>query len=427
MKRKIIAILYVLVFVLSALLSSCTSKTEEEKSKDSVTITDKGSHYEVTLDFQSKISHKKVGEEYASKILQKVPNYEALMDSYLKELVGSDDNLNVFLNRVNDIKPQINQDYKDEIEGMASKFSGSNKDVLGDGKISLDELYLINLIPDVVRGTQCSALGVYGQRSETKHDMTARLLDWIPGSQNQFLKVQAVTTFKNGSKSICTIGILGYIGVASGFNDNKVFSAILDSNTGGQYSSKSKDSYPLDIRYALENYDTLDKVADYLKSPERNYAFGHVIFLSDPDTSKVLENNVSLAANSMRSIRTGDSELTSGIEWGISNSVASVNSFILKGNYSVLSNIKANTARWDSLKKQLLLMGDTVSLSELKEVATYHDSTSHGYQDEGNIYNTGTIQIIIFEPYNLDLQVFFRPKYGSLPNAPEFEKIEVPF
>ena len=75
--------------------------------------------------------------------------------------------------------------------------------------------------------SQCSALAVYGKRSQTKNTMAARMLDWNIGSQYQLAKVQCVMTIKNGHKSICTIGYLGFLGVVTGLNDNKVFAAIL--------------------------------------------------------------------------------------------------------------------------------------------------------------------------------------------------------
>lgn len=426
MKRKVFPILLVLLLIFTA-LSGCSNKAPRNITKKAVTIVNKSSYYEVTLNFSGTESHRKIGEEYASEILKLVPNYEFLVDSYIQETIGSDDFYNTVLSRVNDIKPQISREYRDELEGMASKFSGHSQNKRGDGKISLDELYLFNLFDDVVRNTQCSAFGVFGSRSATGHAIAARILDWYDGSTHQLSYIQAVTTFNNSSKSICTIGYLGYIGVITGFNDNKVFAAILSSDSKKPYSSETKHSYSFDLRYALENSKTLDSAADYLKSPDRNYAFSFLIFFSDPETCKVLENNISSGPGSIRGLRTSDSVLNTGAAWGIDDSIGCVNCFLLKGNPDNYSGAQANTARWSSIKKGLLSAGNPVSAEDMKKLAAFHISGSKATQEEGNIYNCWTQQMIIFQPGSFDLQVFFRPKYGSLPDAPYFNKISVKF
>lgn len=173
------------------LLGYCLKNKLFTVSKGNVTIIDKGSYYQVNLDFKNQVSHKMIGQEYGAAIREMVPKYESLVDSYLSDIAKSDVMYNAFIERANDIKPQIDKDYRDELEGMASSFSSPVKNVLGDGKLSLDELYVINLLADVSRGTQCSALGVYGNRSETNHTIAGRIMDWNPGSQNQIAKIQS--------------------------------------------------------------------------------------------------------------------------------------------------------------------------------------------------------------------------------------------
>lgn len=425
MKRKVVLLISLFIIVTFVLYTGCSDKSMPSTSKEDVIITNNGTHYEVVLDFANGKSHREIGENMAVKILQLVPEYESLIDSYLKEAINV--NYETIINRVNNIKPQIDKEYIDEIEGMASKFSGSNQNILGDGKISIDELYIWNLFPDVVRSTQCSALSVYGERSITKHTITARNLEFPPGLQDQLAKIHTVTTFRNSDKSICTVGYLGYIGVVSGFNDDKVFAAILDSGTGRGYSSESRRSYPLDIRYALENYSTLDEIGDYLKSSERNYSYSHLVILSDSNISKVLENNISSGVNSIRDLRTEQSKLNKEIQWGIDNSIGCVNSFLLKGNYDNHSIYLGNTARWDCMRKELTSKGEQVTLEELKEIACFFTGNTPGYQIYGDLYILETQQIILFEPSNFNLEIYFRPKNGVLVNTPSFEKVVVKF
>ncbi|MCX7921850.1 MAG: C45 family autoproteolytic acyltransferase/hydrolase [Clostridia bacterium] len=419
--RKCLSILMciILIVTMSGWKSGDTSKN--------VTIVNKGTHFEIVLDFSDGLAHREMGEAYGEKILAAVPNFEALWDSYITEVIPSDDIYGLFLLRAHEIMPQIQQDYRDEIEGIASKLSAGSENVRGDGKLSKDELYLINLFPDVGRGTQCSGISVFGKRSSTKSTMTARVLDWYGGSKNQLANIQTVLTFKNGNKSICTISYMGYMGVISGFNDNKVFAAILDSSTGSPYTSTSKRSYPLDLRYALENEKTLDGVADYVKAKERSYTFSHLILLSDPADSKVLENNISSDVNNVRDVRSVDSALNNGVEWGFDNALGTVNSFILKGNHDNHTQNPLNIPRWSSMKSELSKKGNIVNLQELKEVISFNNGDGPGAMTDGDLYNGMTQQIIIFIPQRLHLEVAFRPKEGSLPNVPEFVRVPVSF
>lgn len=114
----------------------------------SVQIIDKGNYYQVTMDYTSgiilkdsyltgqtdpvasdypyRISYYNMGVQLGQKILQTKPDYEQLVDSYIASF--GQQNYDTFMCRVHDIKPQIHQEYQDEIDRIASQFSG------GEGK-----------------------------------------------------------------------------------------------------------------------------------------------------------------------------------------------------------------------------------------------------------------------------------------------------
>lgn len=408
-------------------LVGCSNSEEAFFSGESISIINKGTHFEIVLDFTTGKSNYDMGEEYGALILEAIPEYELILDLYIAEMTESDQEYNYLLDRVIDIKSQVNKDYIDEIEGIASNFLGLGQNIRGDGKLSAEELFLINLFPDVARSAQCSAFSVFGERSETKETITARILDWDSGKDNQLARIQAVVTYKNSAKSFCTIGYVGYMGCISGFNDDRVFGAILDAGTGMVYSSLNKYSYPMDLRYALEHYQTMDDIAEFLKSHEREYAYSHLIFLSDPSESKVLENNIGGNTNNIRDIRTEKSKLNDNIVWDISDSIGCVNSFMLRGNFDNHSRFLFNTARYESIKKELKSKGEEVSIDEVKSIASYYSGKRPREQMNGDLYNRGTQQIIIFEPSKLNLEVFFRPINKELPAVPIYEKITVSF
>jgi hypothetical protein len=259
-------------------------------------------------------------------------------------------------------------------------------------------------------------------------------MDWTDGSKRQLAQIQAVTTIKYGnksnciigygSKSICMIGYLGHLTFLTGLNCDGVFAGILDSSTGAVYSSTDKYSYTSDLRYALENSASLDEVANFVTNPSRNYPFNHNVILSDRQTSKVLENNFSgTGTNMQRALRSDTSALNPEITWGFTDAVATVNSFLLYGNHDNHTGNLSNMNRWESLKTQLQNYGETITLDELKLIASFDNDDGPGSQSSGDVYNKGTQQIVLFQPDNFHLEVAFRPKSGILPADPVFETI----
>jgi len=404
------------------LLYSCPSPGGG--SKDIVTITDMTTHYRVVIDAVGR-SHYEIGQDYARKTLQILPEWEALVDLYIWEMVTGGFDYNELIIRTNNIKTQIPQDYLDELEGFYSMLSGTVDNNAGDGKISKAELYIMNLIPDIIEYSQCSAVSVFGGLSDTGSTITGRNLDWYGGFANQFPQLQAVIIIKNGSQSICLIGCLGFMGAITAINDNGIFAGILLSPLPG-YDSIGKNSYPFDIRYALESYTLLDDVSSYLTFADRDYTFGHLVFLSDSTASKVVENDISDDLH--RKVRVEGSQLNAGINWTApANSIGDVNSFVLLDNANNHTGSVDNTTRWSSLITGVTnSAGGGVTVTELKEIISFYSGVDPGDED-GDIYNSSTQQCIIFQPATLTLEIYFRARDGSLADDPLFETIALSF
>jgi len=229
---------------------------------------------------------------------------------------------------------------------------------------------------------------------------------------------------------ICSIGYLGYIGIITGINNDGIFTAILVGSTGAQYNSINKYSYTIDLRYALENCSGIYEIADYMKDSSRNYV-DHIIAIADSNSCIILENNTSgsRASNSQRpkrEIREWDSVLRDNVTWGISDAIASVNSFLLDGTYDNHTRGSLNKKRWENLKKQLKSKGDKVTFEELKQVISYDAGTPGTMSDSGDLYNKMTQQSIVFRPEDFYLEIYFHPKeQRDVPKNPTFEKVEI--
>ncbi|OPZ86989.1 MAG: hypothetical protein BWY74_03505 [Firmicutes bacterium ADurb.Bin419] len=431
MRKELLAVCLIILLILQV---GCTEKLvivagEASYAEKGVIIKNQGEYFEVVLDYTSGLTHREMGAALARGILEVVPDYEALIDLYIAESLPKYQYKDSFF-RIEDIKPQINPDYLEELDGMAEVFSGGTENGYKDKILSDEEVYLYNILPDVARGSQCSFVSVFGERSETKKTITGRNLDWYAGKLNQLPRIQAITTYKYEDRSICSIGYMGFMGILTGFNDSKVYAAVLDSSTGAPYVSLGKRSYPLDIRYALENEETLKDIANYLVDPSKHYAVNHLIALADPEESKILENNISgtgaTGKRVKRDLRSADSELNKGITWGITDAVAAVNSFMLRGNFDNHTADKNNTKRWKNIKKELLKSGTTAGVDDIKRVISYDNGSPGTFVDSGDIYTQMTVQMIVFEPESLSLEVFFHPRNTrNTPNDPIFKKIEV--
>ena len=287
-------------------------------------------YYKVTINYNTGISHQETGRLLGKEIKNKIPDYAIKADEILESLInGAPEYSSV--NDAKQIMKNVDKDYVDEIDGVASEICNTQEDIAGDKKLSKDEFYLINLMGDLLRPVQCSASSVYGSKTTDGKTITGRNLDFYPIPALKALS--AVTVYKQGDKSFCSIGFVGYMGVLSGFNNNKVFAAVLDTETIKPNKLNDIHSYSLDLRYALENNKTLDNTATFMADKNHNYYRDHIIFFSDPNTSKVLENDLRIGGtNVKRELRTATSQLNDGETWGISDSVVSVNSFKLKGS-----------------------------------------------------------------------------------------------
>jgi major membrane immunogen (membrane-anchored lipoprotein) len=70
-----------IVLMLAASLMGCGTSSSSEP----VTIQNKGTYYQVVLNFQN-TSHKDIGIEFGKKVIQTIPNLCQLLDSYIADL-----------------------------------------------------------------------------------------------------------------------------------------------------------------------------------------------------------------------------------------------------------------------------------------------------------------------------------------------------
>lgn len=425
-----------LIFLITCTFFGCKASTNIQSTSTTnnvnkpVTIDNvDDKYYKVVINYNSGISHKEMGVLLGKEIENKVPDFEKIADEDLAKMssaCGRSEEFNIDLAKK--IMKNVNKAYVDELDGIASQLTGGSNDTLGDGKLSKDELYLLNLSADTLRPYSCSAASVYGSRTIDGKAIVGRELEWLSGSKNELNNISAVTIFKQGSKSLCSIGYVGFMGIISGFNINKVFASILDVYSVDPDGLDGIRSYPFDIRYSLENNNTLNGVAAFMSDKKHNYWRDHIIFLADSITGKVLENDIrSSGTNIRRGLRTDTSELNSDVVWGIKDAIATVNTFVLNGNYDAMG--RGNSERWDSYKRLISENKSPISFEDMKSIMSFTNlqNGAPGYQADGSIYNNASVQDIVFKPQDMKLEVAFAPRNKDLPPKPDFVSIPITF
>lgn len=376
-----------------------------------------------------------LGQAIGEKIVEAMGNSvsQDMMNHYFS-LIGPHVNLvkvprplNEILSKIEIIKPDIPLQYREEIEGLASSFHGGSHDDSSDEYISTNELYFLHLIPDLF-AMGCSAVSVYGDRSEDNSTITASVLDYPSGEM--FSQIHAVTTIRNAERSVGFVGFLGVLAGTSVFNEDRVFLAHMDSKTPDDQSGPNNapaHSIFFEMRQALENASTLREAADVLAEPQKRYTYGHVISIADADGAQVLEiDNVS----GVRALRKDSSALHTDVKpWNIDSAVAAVNSFLLQGTISNHDFQPNNIPRWNSYVTLMADAGDTVSWEELKQIVSFDGENQIPAEGDGeDIYNQQTINIAVFRPADLRLELAFWPRGALQPlDDPLFVHVPLSF
>ena len=292
----------------------------------------------------------------------------------------------------------------------------------GTEKLSVNEYLVLNLTPDIATDVACSSAAVYGDRSETGQTLVGRITDWFPGQKGQLGYMNAVVHSKIGGREVVSFTWLGITGVPVGLNSDGVFLANLYSSIEAPYSAEGRRSILLDIRLALENYANIEDIAAFLSDPAKLYGYNHNMFLADKNTAVVLEND--FFRN--RDLRTDDSDLNPGVEWGLPNALACVNSFVLLGNDDNHTGVNVNKDRWATFRDQIAAAGETVDFEEMKSMVTYHKPDGGG-TDSGDIYGTTSVQALVYSFADNRLELWLSPFSEVFIDQPVLVEVPMPF
>lgn len=399
-------------------------------------------YYRVDIDLQA-ASHYAVGRQYGLLIQNTVTNFEPEVDALVSAMLGllqeADDSitLTTIINRARTILTNVPPAYQQEILGMQSVFSGTD-DTLGNGKLSQNKVLIYQLVADIMRAYSCSASAAFGAATDTGNTIVGRNLEWFDATLDHLAALHTVALLHNGRRSIVIFGFLGQFQITSGFGASGLFAAILDSDTGRSYQlSGGTRSYPMDLRYALENATNIQEIADYFVG--KSYAFDFNLCLADAERAAVLEVDIHTPFSGLRTatspLKTGAAEPI--LPWNFTNAIAVVNWFTLPGTLDNSDCWTGNAPRWSAfidLYAQYLGLGK-ITLDGMKLISGYPGPLGDGkavhgaiwrYEDgeiAGFISPQSEIQVIIMDMQSLETWVSFQPPRQPALRSPNYIKV----
>ena len=415
----------------------------------------KPSYYDITLDY-TKGDYYAVGSAYAETIKKIDVEFAGVLEPYLYENVkmafpNLNEDYTPVLDRINILLTQIPEEYRNEMEGFAKTISDGKTGMENDGILSYEEALLMNMVPDTLRGTNCNALSVWGEKTASGERIISRTLEWTLGSENQMCSAHAVTHFKmpEGKKSYTSFSVLGMLDMLTGINESGVFVGILDVGSEDNYVCEGKKCYTYELRYALENMDDARSVGEYMVSESKNFTFSHNVFINDKENTFVAEDcAVNLEDEATRQsyiegleldakdeniedilreyggysvLRDVNTPLIDGIKWDNPDSLAVVNSFMTEGNRDYLTGVGNNLIRFSKFNAWVGEK-DRLTLADVKSIVTRETMDNNAKFQK--IHSDNVFQTIIYDYGTGEMDITFTGTEG-VQNHPEFVRVNI--
>ena len=386
------------------------------------------SYYDITLDYENG-SREDVGRAYGSLIREKMPEYIETMEPYLFENIrvayGGSFSSEAVEMREKVLFDSMRPEYREEISAFAEAISGGAHGIEENHVLSYEEAILMHMIPDALRPTCCSALSLWGSKTETGDRITLRNLEWNLGSNNQMGQINAVTHMKNGPRTLTAISVLGLLDIISAINDDGVFAAILDvgSVQNEAFVFEGKKCYTMELRYALEEYSTARGLGEFMVGESGDFTWCHNLIISDANDSFCAEDCVSQVVESGKGksvLRDADTPILDGLTWDNADSLCVVNSFASKGNQDGFTGSSSNVIRFAKYNGWVRAV-EKFSPKDVKDLITQETVDQYTVQ---NVHSNGSAQLILIDYHTGSVQVAFTGPEGVL-DKPDFIEVEV--
>jgi len=302
-----------------------------------------------------------------------------------------------------------------EVTGFAGKLDLVGRTRLGDGHLSLDELWLVQFLPDLVPLAAGSALALHG-RGPGAAPLLGRNLD-LPAFE-ALRGLQAITRWQGARRTVVSPGLAGFLGVLNGFNERGLYAALLagPQHRGGHAAGKGEHAIGFAVRTALASRDSAAGAAGLLRWDA--YPGSHSVLLGDAGEALVLE----LPAGGAAMLRRADSATRPEMPWGQPGGLAVVNCLVAADSAEGCADLGARF-RWQRLRRLAAaggpaVQGGAAAMLPLDLGQTLLDRRPRGY----GIFNAATVQSMVFEPASGDLLLYAGGADGAHPAEPLMQR-----
>ena len=225
--------------------------------------------------------------------------------------------------------------------------AGENK--LGDGRLSADEYYVLNLLPELGVPPGGVGIGVFDQASAESGPIVGRNLDWR--HTPDLRAVQAITVYEYPEQRVVSLGFAGLLGVLTGFNEQGLFVAYINAAAHTPYQQLRQ----VDATSQLSGFELRNILRQHASVPSAwramsrvPFVVSHSVLLADRNTIKVLEYSVGQKAQ----LRTWDSATRSGYAWDRVWQLAVIDCHVLPNIGDPCQHLR-DQVRWQRLRTLL--------------------------------------------------------------------------
>ncbi|PWQ97164.1 C45 family autoproteolytic acyltransferase/hydolase [Leucothrix arctica] len=361
------------------------------------------------------LSAKQTGLEVGRQSKRLFPNIERRYDIHLKSTLSQSTFNDIVQHHLPTLLQTLDRQYKEEINGISGAWQLVTNNKLGDGKLSLDEFKVLNLLPDLGYPPMGSGFGVFGRSAENRQTLVGRNLDMSSTPQLRSLQAITVYYYKNDNV-VVNIGFAGILSVVTGYNNKGLFLSLLSARNMNPYKQFGENniehlhSSVFAIKKALT--DKIDiKKANHILSG-KHYSADFNFLIADKEKVEVLESS---SSEHISKLRKWDSDTFQDSTSDSSQQISVVNCFalrVLPNNCYDPNNI-VRLSRFHELTK--FNIKNPATLEKLSLVML--DSNKYLYE----IFNTKTLQSVIYKPSNNSLYLYASSINNEKKQPPEYK------
>lgn len=329
------------------------------------------------------------------------PDIERRYDSYLMASLSQMRFNDMLRERLPTLRSTVDDSYQKELEGVASAWSLIYDNKLGDGFLSWDEYWLLNLLPNIGLPANGVGFGVLGSLSKEKSTLIGRNLNLE--STPELRSLQAITVYQHKNRAIVNIGFAGIISVLTGFNESGLFVAHFNAASDSSYQNAYRTTKGAEngiraqgfiLRKVLETQTSAKKAIKFMVKNRGGMSSNTLVV--DKQSIEVLE----YLATGKAAIRHWDSQTRPEKQWTKAAQVAVIDCHVLNDMPNNCRRAK-DSYRWERLKS--LAVFTETDKAGVQDIARIMRDKSNPYDE---IFATTTLQSMIYLPASGHLYLY---------------------